>query len=88
MAASTARAGLTGIGEEAVSAYDRPMAAAGWVCCFCGNEIEEQGVDPCYLTVTTAEEKGQMWACHANCFKQRLATGPFIFDPVHFPTSH
>ena len=60
-------------------------------CCFCGRVISETGTDPCRLTVETAAEKWQVWYCHANCFKARLAASidgqPMtdgFFDPAHF----
>lgn len=60
------------------------MTAGGWLCCFCGGEIEINGVDPCRLVVTTQERKDQFWSCHAACFKDRLAKEPDIFEPAHF----
>ncbi|HYM31590.1 MAG TPA: hypothetical protein VEU47_09840 [Candidatus Cybelea sp.] len=56
-------------------------------CCFCGAPIKEAGTDPCRLTVETAEAKWQVWFCHGECFRARLATledNPDFFEPAHF----
>jgi hypothetical protein len=60
------------------------MATSMWLCCFCGQEIEEADSDPCRLTVQTSDGKPQYWSCHGACFKERLATEPPIFGPAHF----
>jgi len=60
------------------------MATDGWLCCFCGKEIEVRDPDPCRVVVTTHDGKDQWWSCHAACFKDRLAKDPPIFEPVHF----
>jgi hypothetical protein len=59
------------------------MAISDWLCCFCGDEIEERAPDPCRISVTTSEDKPQWWMCHAKCFKDRVAK-EFIFEPAHF----
>ena len=56
-------------------------------CCFCGQDIEKGGSDPCSVQVTTAGEKWQVWSCHGACFKARLAVlpeAPGLFEPAHF----
>jgi hypothetical protein len=60
------------------------MAKSMWLCCFCGQEIEETGPDPCRLTVQTSKGKDQWWSCHGACFKKRIASEPPIFNPAHF----
>jgi hypothetical protein len=57
---------------------------SAWLCCFCGDEIDERGPDPCRITVTTAENKPQWWACHGECFKKRLGGPREIFEPQYF----
>jgi hypothetical protein len=41
-------------------------------CCFCGNSIAKVGADPCRLTVETAQNKWQVWFCHAACLRAQL----------------
>jgi hypothetical protein len=56
-------------------------------CCFCGNAITQSATDPCRVTVETEQGKWQVWFCHGDCFKQRLANRPELhgfFDPAHF----
>jgi hypothetical protein len=54
-------------------------------CCFCGREIEKSKVDPCRVTVETSKDKWQVWFCHAQCFKSRIATETEIdLSPAHF----
>jgi hypothetical protein len=56
-------------------------------CCFCGAPIARQGPDPCSVTVTTAQDRWQVWRVLAGCFKDALATladAPGLFDPAHF----
>ena len=58
-------------------------------CCFCGKEIEKQGPDPCWITVepVNGKDRWQVWYCHGECFKARLAElpdAPGFFDPAHF----
>ena len=56
-------------------------------CCFCGQDIEPIGPDPCSVLVTTDSDKQQVWWCHGQCFRDRLATLPNaegFFDPAHF----
>jgi len=65
------------------AAYLRTMATSDWLCCFCGEEIEERAPDPCHLSVKTAGGMDQWWACHGKCFKERLSVDP-IFEPVIF----
>jgi hypothetical protein len=52
-------------------------------CCFCGKAISTQGVDPCALTIETAQAKVQTWYCHAACFRIRLAPEESL-QPVNF----
>jgi hypothetical protein len=63
------------------------MNVAFGPCCFCGKGIERRKPDPCRVTVETAEAKPQVWFCHAECFRARLAVipeAPGLFDPTHF----
>jgi hypothetical protein len=57
-------------------------------CCFCAEEILPVSVDPCRVTVSTAQDKWQTWFCHANCFKQQLALKDaeleMLLAPAHF----
>lgn len=59
------------------------MATSDWLCCFCGEAIEEKAPDPITLTVTTSENASQNWCCHAKCFKDRMSQ-ELIFDPAIF----
>jgi hypothetical protein len=59
----------------------------GGQCCFCGNPIEANDLDPCEVTVSTAGQKWQVWWCHAQCFKDRITDppeAPGFFAPAHF----
>jgi hypothetical protein len=57
-------------------------------CCFCAEQIEEQGPDPCSITVETAREgEWQTWFCHAASFKARITNpswAPDFNDPAFF----
>ena len=53
-------------------------------CCFCGKAIEESKVDPCRVTVSTKDDKWQVWFCHSDCFKTRIAEHPMDLSPAHF----
>jgi hypothetical protein len=56
-------------------------------CCLCGLEIDEEGADPCRVTVETTAGKWQVWFCHGACFKLRLVDlpeAPGFFDPAYF----
>jgi hypothetical protein len=55
-----------------------------WLCCFCGDELDQNGADPCRITITTAENKQQWWVCHDECFKERLGEPREIFKPQFF----
>jgi hypothetical protein len=64
----------------------KPDVAFG-PCCFCGKSIVKSGADPCRITVATAAGKWQVWFCHGNCFRDRLAQlpeAPNLFDPAYF----
>lgn len=52
-------------------------------CCFCGEELVETELDPCRVTVETANGKWQVWFCHSACFRDRLVPEPH-FEPAHF----
>jgi hypothetical protein len=41
-------------------------------CCFCGQLIESNSIEPCRLTVQTQRGGWQEWFCHAECFKSRI----------------
>lgn len=57
----------------------------GGFCCFCGQEIDETQIDPCRITVETNNDMWQVWFCHSNCFKERLADNDYIdMSPAHF----
>jgi hypothetical protein len=54
-------------------------------CVFCGQMIEDSRVDPCRVTVETQEGLAQVWFCHAQCFKQRVAENQYVdLSPAHF----
>jgi hypothetical protein len=58
-------------------------------CCFCGEPIEATATDPCEVKVSTsaAGKTWQVWFCHGQCFRDRLAVLPDnegFFDPAHF----
>lgn len=44
----------------------------GGLCCFCGKAVDEVGLDPCTLTISTNSEGSQSWPCHAACYRERL----------------
>ena len=57
----------------------------GFVCCFCGRDIEESGHDPVVLTVTIADEsalgESQELFCHGQCLRNHLKPGtPTLMD--------
>jgi hypothetical protein len=60
-----------------------PSEVAFGPCCFCGALIPETATDPCRVTVETTTGKWQVWSCHGECFKARLASG-WDFEPAHF----
>jgi hypothetical protein len=56
-------------------------------CCFCGSSILASETDPCTVTVTTAQNKWQVWKCHGQCFRTHLIElpkYPGLFEPAHF----
>ena len=54
-------------------------------CCFCGANILSTNINPCRITVETAGGNWQVWFCHGNCFKERIAQHPQIdLSPAHF----
>jgi hypothetical protein len=54
-------------------------------CCLCGKEIEPTQIDPCNVEVSTAMGAWQVWRCHAECFKARLAQDTLVdVSPAHF----
>ena len=54
-------------------------------CCFCGKDIEPSDVDPCRVSVETTRGHWQVWFCHAQCFKARIATDTVMdLSPAHF----
>ena len=64
---------------------EKPVRVVWGPCCFCGEQIAETEVDPCSVQVTTASGNWQMWYCHAECFKVRLATNDVMdLSPAHF----
>jgi hypothetical protein len=57
----------------------------GGPCCFCGEMIEETKIDPCRITVEIKNGLWQVWFCHAQCFKERIAKNDYIdLSPAHF----
>lgn len=64
---------------------DKDVAVQWGPCCFCGQPIESNDVDPCSVQVSTVEEKWQVWFCHAACFRERIvSTGEMDLSPAHF----
>jgi hypothetical protein len=51
-------------------------------CCFCGERIAPRDFDPCQLSLVThvlrsdrePSDEVQDFFCHADCFRERLAT--------------
>lgn len=65
------------------------MGIAWGRCCFCGQPIEANATDPCEVRVTTSAggKSWQVWFCHGQCFRDRLAVLPGnedFFEPAHF----
>jgi len=64
---------------------DKTEIKFGGPCCFCGKEIREDKINPCRVTVETAEGAWQAWYCHAECFKSRITNeAPIDLSPAHF----
>jgi hypothetical protein len=66
---------------------DEKISVTFGPCCFCARDIEEVGTDPCTIIVETATGKGQVWKCHASCFREKLSDppeSPGLFEPFHF----
>jgi hypothetical protein len=54
-------------------------------CCFCGEDIHSSELDPCRVTVETADGFWQIWFCHAACFKSRIFRSDLVdLSPAHF----
>jgi hypothetical protein len=54
-------------------------------CCFCGESIHGNDIDPCRLKVETSSGNWQVWFCHAACFKNRLTDNEELdLSPAHF----
>jgi hypothetical protein len=49
-----------------------------WMCCFCGETVEEQGIDPCFLTIYEPEDPtdpkrgSQQFYSHVSCLQSRM----------------
>jgi hypothetical protein len=64
-----------------------PVEVTFGPCCFCGRDIAKTSIDPCRVSVVTADGKPQFWACHGACFRERLADppeAPGLFEPAYF----
>lgn len=54
-------------------------------CCFCAGTIAPSEIDPCRVTVETAENLWQVWFCHSACFKALLVSNDVVdLSPIHF----
>jgi len=54
-------------------------------CCFCNEQIAASNTDPCTITVSTKDERWQVWYCHAKCFRDRLfGREDGMFEPANF----
>ena len=70
-------------GREAM-ADDNAKAEIGWgPCCFCGQEINPDKIDPCRITVETSSKGWQVWFCHAECFRSHMRDDPML-EPAIF----
>jgi len=49
----------------------------GGICCFCNEPVDEDGHDPCTLSITTRLDGAQAWPCHAACYRARLGDLPY-----------
>lgn len=47
-------------------------------CLFCGQLIDEVGVDPCSVTVETSTGAWQVWSCHAECFRAKIVDNEYV----------
>lgn len=51
---------------------------SGVACCFCKNNVQATGVDPCDISIATKwdrpdqKRRDQLFWCHAQCFKDRM----------------
>jgi hypothetical protein len=54
-------------------------------CCFCNEPIASSNTDPCRVTVSTTNDRWQVWYCHATCFRDRLFNREDgMFEPAMF----
>ena len=55
-----------------------PISDVDWMCCFCGETVEEQGIDPCFLTIydpgdpADSERGSQQFYAHVACLQTRM----------------
>lgn len=73
--------------EPRRSSRDEKLSVKFGPCCFCARDIEEVGTDPCTVIVETATGEGQVWKCHASCFREKLCDppeSPGLFEPFYF----
>jgi hypothetical protein len=48
------------------------------MCCFCGETVEEEGIDPCFLTIydtddqSDSERGSQQFYAHVVCLQTRM----------------
>jgi hypothetical protein len=55
-----------------------PNKEVRWTCCFCGETVEEQGIDPCYLTICEPEDPtdpkrgSQQFFAHVACLQTKM----------------
>ena len=71
--------------ESSALNEEQPVTVAFGPCCFCGSDIGATETDPCSVTVETVAGKWQVWYCHAECFKTRIAADTYMdLSAAHF----
>jgi hypothetical protein len=48
------------------------VTTAQYACCFCGELIERNRMDPVLITVALEDDAEQDLHCHWSCFKSRI----------------
>lgn len=50
------------------------MKKSEWVCCFCGETIQVNLTDPCFLDLKTSRDRYEVeeLVCHAACINKVL----------------
>ena len=70
-----------------------PSPSDAMTCCFCGESIprptiesitQRTTIDPCVVRVSTIQGIEQMFVCHAECLKTRLARTSGLSTPAPF----